>query len=68
MSTENLLQTSLNGQTAPDPTNASAWLQAKVEQYQAEVTRLEAELKHAQILLKGHKIWLSEIRKKAGQE
>lgn len=52
---------------APDPTNAAQWLEAKIELYQAEVTRLEAQLKHAQILLRGHQIWLDEVKQKAGQ-
>lgn len=59
-------QTTLQNQESSDPANAAAWLQTKIELYQAEVTRLEAQLKHAQILLKGHQIWLAEIEK-AGQ-
>jgi hypothetical protein len=50
--------------TAPDPTNAAEWLAAKIALYQAEVERLEGQLKHAQILLKGHQIWLDEVKRK----
>lgn len=50
----------------PDPTNAVQWLEAKVREYQSQVDRLQAELKHAEILLKGHQIWLNEVKKKGG--
>lgn len=67
MSTQNLPQTAHNGQSqapAPDPTNAAAWLQAKINHYQAEITRLEKELKVAKVLLRGHQTWLQDIERK----
>jgi hypothetical protein len=36
---------------------------AKIEYYSQQVKDLEAKLKHAQILLKGHQTWLEEITK-----
>lgn len=44
-----------------------AWLQERVEFYAKESARLQAELKHAQVLLRGHQTWLQDIqRRKAG--
>lgn len=58
-----IVSQSTQNQESPDPTNTAAWLQAKIELYQAEVTRLEAQLEHAKMLLKGHQIWLAEAQK-----
>lgn len=66
--TQNLPQNPTNGQPAPDPQDADAWLQAKIEYYQGEVARLEAELKHTKILLRGHETWLADLQRKAGGE
>ena len=50
--------------TQPDTTQ---WLEEKIKAYRAEVEKLEAQLKHAKILLHGHEIWLTEVKKKAGE-
>jgi hypothetical protein len=50
-----------------DPTNTTQWLEAKVKEYQVQVERLQAQLKHAEVLLKGHQIWLNEVKKKVGE-
>jgi hypothetical protein len=57
----------MNTHTQLPNDNAADWLQEKINLYQAEVTRLEAELKHAQILLRGHLIWLEEVKRKEGK-
>lgn len=53
--------------TAPDATDAAAWLEIRVKAYQAECDRLETELKRQKILLRGHQIYLEEVRKKGGR-
>lgn len=47
----------------PHADNRIAWLQAKIDHYQSEVARLEAELTHARALLKGHQMWQAEAQK-----
>ena len=52
-----------NGQPTQPTDNRITWLQAKIEHYQGEVTRLESALVHARAVLKGHQIWLAEAQK-----
>lgn len=44
------------------------WLQAKIDQYQARIDRLKAELAAAEIEQKGHQIWLASLRTGQGGE
>lgn len=60
MSTTILHQTpQTDNRIAPIP-----WLRGKIEYYTAEVTRLESELNHVRILLRGHQIWLAEAERR----
>lgn len=52
----------------PAGDDPEAWLQERVEFYVKESARLQAELRHAQVLLKGHETWLADVRRrKAGR-
>ena len=50
-------------QNGDDP---ARWLADKIKHYEAEVTRLEAQLKHAQVLLRGHQVWLADVERRKG--
>lgn len=56
--------TSLAQPQQTDNQITQAWLQAKIDHYQAEVMRLERELVHVRASLKGHQIWLAEVQKR----
>lgn len=54
---------------SPDGAGLEAWLKDKIAFYATEAARLERELTHLKILLKGHQTWLSDVeRRKAGQQ
>lgn len=51
---------------SPNGADNEAWLQDKIKHYESEVQRLEAQLKHAKILLKGHQTWLQDVQRRKG--
>lgn len=51
---------------SPNGDDPEKWLQDKISQYEAQVSQLEAELKHARILLSGHQTWLADCQRRRG--
>lgn len=52
---------------SPHGQNPEAWLKDQIEYYSTEAARLERELKHVQVLLKGHRTWLADIERRGGK-
>lgn len=50
----------------PAGDDPAQWLTDKVQFYEAEVSRLEAQLKHVKVLLKGHQSWLADVERRKG--
>ncbi|NJN99923.1 MAG: hypothetical protein HC875_40365 [Anaerolineales bacterium] len=51
-----------------DGSDPGAWLKDRIRHYTNEASRLERELTHVKILLKGHQTWLADVeRRKGGQ-
>lgn len=60
-------QTAFNPpQCSPDGGDAEAWLTDKIRHYESEAARLETQLTHVKILLKGHRTWLSDCQRRKG--
>lgn len=51
---------------SPNGSDPAAWLADRIRFYSTEVARLEAELNHVKILLKGHQTWLADVERRKG--
>lgn len=54
--------------TSPAGDDPETWLAGKITQLETEAARLEQQLAHIKILLRGHQTWLNDVqRRKAGR-